>query len=81
VLLCVGLSLCVPLVVCAPLQAPLAAQEVAFVEDQVSVALSPTVIEVGLTARVTVTAGGGAAFTVSSADASALPPAPLQVSV
>ena len=73
-----GATLEVPLVACVPLQAPLAVQEVAFVEDHVSVALSPTVIEVGLIARVTV---GTAAFTVNSADACALPPAPLQVSV
>ena len=52
--LCVGLSACVPWVACAPLQAPLAVQEVAFVEDQVSVALCPTVMVVGATEIVTV---------------------------
>ena len=35
----VGISLAVPEVFCAPLHAPLALQEVAFVEDQVSVAV------------------------------------------
>jgi hypothetical protein len=73
-----GATFKVPLVFWVPLQAPLAAQEVAFVEDQVRVALSPTVIEVGLIARVTV---GRAALTVNSADACALPPAPLQVRI
>jgi hypothetical protein len=61
-----------------PVQAPLAVHDVAFVEDQVSVALCPSVIEAGLIERVTV---GAAAFTVNAADAFALPPAPLQVSV
>jgi hypothetical protein len=52
--LCVGLSLSVPLVACVPVQAPLAVQEVAFVEDHVNVACSPTVMVVGATERVTV---------------------------
>ena len=52
--LCGGLSACVPRVACAPLQAPLAVQEVASVEDQVSVALAPTVMVVGATEIVTV---------------------------
>jgi hypothetical protein len=53
-------------------------QDVALVDDQVSVALWPTVIEVGDTASVTV-GRGGAAVTVKVAVAFALPPAPVQV--
>ena len=65
-----GVTFKVPLVFWVPLQAPLAVQEVAFIDDQVSVALWPSAIEVGSTERVTVGAGGGgAAFTVSCADA------------
>ena len=64
-----GVTFKAPLVFWVPLQAPLAAQEVAFVEDQVSVALWPSAIEAGSTERVTVGAGGGEAFTVSCADA------------
>jgi hypothetical protein len=63
---------------CVPVQAPLAVQAVAFAVDQVSVALCPTVTEVGLTEIVTV---GAAAVTVSVADACALPALPVQVSV
>jgi hypothetical protein len=68
-----------PLVLCVPLQAPLAVQEVALVELQVSVALLPSLIVVGETEIVTVAAAG--AFTVTVADALALPPLPMQVSV
>jgi hypothetical protein len=75
-----GVTTMVPLVACVPVHAPLAVQEVALVEDQVSVALCPTMIEVGLTVRVTVGAGV-AAVTVKAADALALPPAPVQVRV
>lgn len=53
----VGLSLAEPLVFCAPVQAPLAVHEVASLEDQVSVALWPSVMVVGATVIVTV--GGG----------------------
>jgi hypothetical protein len=79
-----GVTCKVPLVFWVPLQAPLAVQDVAFVDDQVSMALWPSAIEVGSTERVTVGAGGGgggAVFTVSCADACALPPAPLQLRV
>ena len=62
-----------------PLHAPLAVHDVALVDDQVTVALWPTVIEVGDTAIVTVGTGGAAA-TVRVAVAFALPPAPVQVS-
>ena len=65
---------------CVPVQAPLAVQEAALVEDQVSVALCPTEIEAGLIVRVTFGAGV-MAFTVKAADAFALPPEPVQVRV
>jgi hypothetical protein len=54
-------------------------QEVAFVEDQVSVALAPSVIGVGETEIRAVGAAG--ALTVTVAEAFALPPDPVQVSV
>ena len=73
-----GVSLCVPLVACVPVHAPLAVHAVAFVEDQVSVALCPTVTDVGLTEIVTL---GAAPVTVNVADPCALPPLPVQVSV
>jgi hypothetical protein len=73
----VGVTAKVPLVFRVPLQALLAMHVVALVEDQVSVALCPSVIEVGATDRVTV--GGGGLFTVSAADAIKLPPGPLHV--
>ena len=53
----VGFSLSVPLVACVPLQAPLAVQEVALVDDHVKVALCPAPMVVGATAMVTVGAG------------------------
>jgi hypothetical protein len=53
---------CEPLVVFVPVQPPKAVQEVAFVEDQVSVELPPEVTDVGLAERVTV----GAALAVLS---------------
>lgn len=68
----------VPLVASAPLHVPLAVQDVALVEDQITVALWPMVIEVGDTAIVTV--GSAGALTVNVAVAVALPPAPVQVS-
>jgi hypothetical protein len=52
-------------------------QDVALVDDQVTVALWPTVIEVGATAMVTVGAG---AVTVNTAVACAVPPTPVHVS-
>jgi hypothetical protein len=72
-------------VVSLPLQDPLAEQPVAFVLDQVSVAELPAAIVVGLTERVTVGAGTGAAATVNRMDlvaATKLPlPAKLAVKV
>jgi hypothetical protein len=73
----VGETVEVPLVASLPLQAPLAVHEVALVDDQVRLALEPTVIDVGDTAIVTVGAGF---VTVSVAVASAEPPLPVQVS-
>jgi hypothetical protein len=75
----VGVSVAVPLVAWVPLHAPLAVQDVAFVEDQVRVAVAPRTIEVGLTDIVTV--GTGGALTDTVANALALPPLPLQVRV
>jgi hypothetical protein len=71
-----GETLMVPLVASLPLQAPLAVQEVALLDDHVKVALWPTVIEVGATEMVTVGAG---VVTVSMAVALAEPPLPVQV--
>ena len=54
----------------------------AFVEDQVKVALAPLVILVGLALKETVGAGVAvAAFVVTVTDCSALPPVPVQVRV
>ena len=65
-----------PEVVLAPDQPPEAVQEVAFVEDQVSVEDAPFATEVGFAVSDTV---GPAAATVTVADALALPPEPVQV--
>jgi hypothetical protein len=75
----VGVSVAVPLVDCAPLHAPLAVHAAAFVDDQVRVALAPSVIVAGFTEIVTVGAAGAPTATV--ADALALPPFPVQLSV
>lgn len=72
-----GVTLAVPLVAMVPLQPPDAVQEVALVEVHVSVALPPTVIDVGLALIETV--GAGATVTVVLAEA--VPPAPVQSSV
>ena len=47
-----------PFVACVPLQPPLAEQEVALVELQVSIEDWPAVIDVGLAVRVAVGIGG-----------------------
>ena len=72
--------LCVPLVALVPLQPPEAVQEVAPVEDQVSVAEPPEVTEAGEAVRVTVGAGGGA-VTVTVTLEGVEPPAFEQVRV
>jgi hypothetical protein len=65
-----------PLVAWVPLQLPDAAQEVASVDDHVSVVLLPATTEVGLALIVTV--GGGTGVTVTLALAEVVPPAPAQ---
>ena len=55
-----------PLVASAPLQAPLAVQAVALVEDQVSVLLLPSSRLAGSAAMVTVGGGVAGAVTVST---------------
>jgi hypothetical protein len=67
-----------PLVASAPLQPPEAVQEVAFVEDQVNVALPPLVTVLGLAESVTV---GTGCITDTVADCDALPAEPVQVNV
>ena len=65
-----------PEVALSPDQAPEAAQDVAFVEDQVSVEDPPFATDCGVAVSDTVGAGGN---TVTVADALALPPEPVQV--
>jgi len=69
---------CVPLTALLPDHAPEAMQLVALVADQVSVALLPLVIVLGLALRLTVGAGG---MTETVADCFALPPGPEQIKV
>jgi hypothetical protein len=66
-----------PLVARDPCQPPEAVQEVALVEDQVSVVFAPVCTVLGLAARFTV---GAALVTDTVAVCVALPPAPVQVS-
>jgi hypothetical protein len=65
-----------------PDHAPEARQEVASVDDQVSVEAPPLVTDVGFAASETVGSGGGGGVpgTVTAADALVLPPWPVQVS-
>ena len=70
---------CEPLKPLLPDQAPLAVQEVAFADDQVSVELAPLAIVLGFALKLTVTAGF--ALTVTVADCAALPPGPVHVKV
>jgi hypothetical protein len=68
-----------PLVASEPLQLPLAVQEVALVEDQLSVVLPPSVSVVGLAEIVAV---GASAFAVTVAFAAAVVLSdPAQISV
>jgi len=67
-----------PLVASLPDQAPVAVQEVAFVEVHASVELAPLATVLGLAAKVTVGVGD---VTETVADCAALPPAPIQVRV
>ena len=70
-----------PEIALAPDQPPEAVQEVALVEDQVSVDAAPLATEVGFAVSDTVGTGGGggAPDTVTVADVLVLPPAPVQV--
>jgi hypothetical protein len=68
----------VPLVALAPLQAPLAAQALALLDDHVRVALPPELTVLGPTLSVTV---GAAADTVTVADCVAVPAGPVQLRV
>jgi hypothetical protein len=72
-----GVTDMLPEVASAPLQAPLAVQDTAFVDVQVSVEGCPSVRLLGLAERLTV----GAAVTVTVAVLATVPPAPVQVSV
>jgi len=67
-----------PLVGSLPLQPPDAVQEVAFVDDHVSVAAAPLLTVLGLAEKATVGAG---VVTVTVTDCAALPPVPLHVRV
>lgn len=69
---------CEPAVASEPLQPPEAVQEVAFVDDQVSIDVAPLATVVGFAVRITV---GAVAFTETVVDCDALPPAPVQFSV
>jgi hypothetical protein len=68
----------VPLGALAPDHAPVALQAVALTADHVRVALSPLVMALGPTLKVTV---GSGAFTETVVDCAALPPGPSHVSV
>jgi len=68
-----------PLVAWLPDQAPEAVQEVAWVLDQVTVALAPLTIVLGAATRLMVGAGVGV-VTDTVAAWVALPPGPVQVS-
>lgn len=69
---------CVPVTLLVPVQPPEAVQEVALVDDQVSVEPLPLATVLGLADRVTVGEGG---VTDTVTDWAALPPAPVQVNV
>ena len=56
---------CEPLKALLPDQAPEAAQEVALADDQVSVALAPLAIVLGLALKLTVAVGLGLTVTVA----------------
>ena len=74
-----GAVLAEPEVARVPLQAPVAVQEVASVDDQLRLAAAPLATLVGLALRLTV-GGDEAEPTVTVAEAEALPAAPLQLS-
>jgi hypothetical protein len=66
-----------PLIGFVPAQPPEAVQDVAFVEDQLSVEVAPFLTVLGLAVKVT---AGVGVVTETVADCVALPPLPLQVS-
>jgi hypothetical protein len=70
---------CEPLTALAPDQAPDAVQELALLDDHVSIELAPLAMVLGLALKLTVTLGF--ALTVTVADCAALPPAPVQLKV
>jgi hypothetical protein len=69
---------CVPLVALLPVQPPEAVQEVALLEDQVSVDMPPLAMLLGLALSAIV---GAFALTETVADWVALPPDPAQLKV
>jgi len=74
-----GPDVSLPKVALLPVQAPEAAQEVVFVEDQVRVEDAPLPTDVGFAASDTVgtSGGGGVPDTVTVADALVLAPVPV----
>ncbi len=72
-----GVTVCIPDVARLPLQAPLATQLVALLEDQVKVELCPEMMVIG--AAVSCTEGIGNATSIST-PAKDVPPVPVQVS-
>jgi hypothetical protein len=69
----------VPLVALSPLQPPLAVQEVAPLDDHVSVEFPPSVTEVGLAVKASVGTGGAVTSRVTFFDIE--PPLPEQIKV
>jgi hypothetical protein len=69
----------VPLVALSPLQPPLAVQEVALLDDHVSVEFPPSVTEVGLAVKASVGTGGAVTRRVTFFDIE--PPLPEQIKV
>ncbi len=59
------MTLLLPLSASLPLQLPVAVQAVALVEDQVSVADCPSVMDVGFTEKVGGPGAGGSTFSVT----------------
>ena len=70
---------CEPLIALLPDQPPEAVQDVALVDDHVSIDAPPLATVLGLALKPTVTVGR--ALTDTVADCMALPPAPVQLSV
>jgi hypothetical protein len=77
-LLCRLPVVCEPARAFAPVQAPPATQDVALLDDQLSVAADPLVIVLDIAPKLTV---GTAGVTEITADWAALPAGPVQLSV